>query len=68
MNWAQFKDLVSHVCLAGTVIASWFLTQEVTGSSLFNDKYFLSLNLANSLKKNSSVSILNNGRGHFEDP
>ena len=24
MNWAQFKDPVSHVCLAGTVVASWF--------------------------------------------
>ena len=25
MNWGQFKDHVSHMCLAGTVIASWFL-------------------------------------------
>ena len=28
MNSAQFKD-VSHMCLAGTMVASWFLTQEV---------------------------------------
>ena len=35
MNWAQFKDPVSHVCLAGTVVESWSLTQEVTGSSPF---------------------------------
>ena len=28
MNWSQFKDPVSHMCLAGTVVASWSLTQE----------------------------------------
>ena len=33
MNWAQFKDPVSHRFLAGTVVASWFVTQEVAGSS-----------------------------------
>ena len=31
MKWAQFKDPVSHVCLAGAVVASWSLTQEVVG-------------------------------------
>ena len=31
MDWAQFKDPVSHMCLAGTVVASWSLTQEVAG-------------------------------------
>ena len=31
MNWAQFKDPVSHMCLAGTVVASWSLTQDVAG-------------------------------------
>ena len=35
MNRSQFKDPVSHMCLAGTVAASWFLTQEVAGSSPF---------------------------------
>ena len=35
MNWAQFKDPVSHMCLAGTVVAAWSLTQEVAGSSPF---------------------------------
>ena len=29
MNWAQFKDPVSQMCLAGTVGASWSLTQEM---------------------------------------
>ena len=35
MNWAQFKDPVSHTCLAGTVVASLSLTQEVAGLSSF---------------------------------
>ena len=35
MNWAQFKDPVSHTCLAGAVVASWSLTQEVAGLSPF---------------------------------
>ena len=40
MNWTQFKDPVSHMCLAGDVVASWSLAQEVAGLSPFNDKYF----------------------------
>ena len=35
MNRAEFKDPVSHVCLAVIVVVSWFLTQEVAGSSPF---------------------------------
>ena len=38
------------MCLAGVVVVSYSLTQEVAGSSPFNDKYFLSLNLENSVK------------------
>ena len=38
------------MCLAGAVVASWSLTQEVTGSSPLKDKYFLSLNSLNSVK------------------
>ena len=30
MNWAQFTDPAIHICLAGTVVASWSLTQELT--------------------------------------
>ena len=29
MNWVQFKDDVSHMCLTGTVVASQSLSQEV---------------------------------------
>ena len=36
MNWTKFQDPVSHMCLAGTVLASWSLTQEVAGSNPFN--------------------------------
>ena len=35
MNWAEFKEPLSHVCLAGAVVASWALTQEMAGSSPF---------------------------------
>ena len=35
MNWVQFKDSVSHICLAGAVVASWSLTEEVAGLSPF---------------------------------
>ena len=35
MNWAQFKYPVSHMCLAGAVVASWSLIQEVAGLSPF---------------------------------
>ena len=51
MNWTQFKDPVSHICLAGAVVASWSLTQEVASSSPSNDKYFLWQNSLNSVRK-----------------
>ena len=35
MNWDQFKYPVSHMCLAGAVIAPWSLTQEVADSNPF---------------------------------
>ena len=31
--WTQFKDPASDMCIAGTVVASWPLVQEVAGSS-----------------------------------
>ena len=40
MNWAQFKDPVSHMCLAGAVVACWFVAQEVVGSHTFIAKIF----------------------------
>ena len=35
VNWTQFQDSVSHMCLAGAVVAPWFLTQEVAGLKPF---------------------------------
>ena len=40
MNWAQYKDPVSHMCLAGAVVTSWSFAPEGAGSSPLNDKYF----------------------------
>ena len=31
MKWPQFKDPETHMCLAGVVVASWSLRQEVAG-------------------------------------
>ena len=39
MNWAQFKDPVSHMCLASAMIASVSLKLEAAGSKPFNDRY-----------------------------
>ena len=50
INWAQYKDPVSHMRLAGAVIACWSITLEFVGLSCFNDKHFLSLNSLNSVK------------------
>ena len=35
MNWSQFKDPVSSICLAGAVVACWYHTQEMASSSPF---------------------------------
>ena len=58
MNWSQFKDPVSHMCLAGAVVAFLSLTQKVAGSSPFTVMTnILSLNSANSLKPFRENSI-----------
>ena len=35
MNWAQFKDPISHMCLAGAMVPPWSLPQEVADSNPF---------------------------------
>ena len=35
MNLGQFKDSVFQMCLAGTLITSWSLTQQVASLSPF---------------------------------
>ena len=37
MNWGQFKDPVSNMCLGGAVVASGSLTQEMAGSNTFTE-------------------------------
>ena len=37
MNLEQFKDPVSHMCLGGTVVASWSFTQEVNSVKSFRE-------------------------------
>ena len=37
MNRGQFKDPVAQMCLAGAVVSSQFLTQEVSGHILVTD-------------------------------
>ena len=40
MNWGQLKDPLCYLCLAGVVIASWFLTKEVAGRNTLVAKIF----------------------------
>ena len=56
MNLGQFKDPLSHLCLASAVVASWSLILETIGLNLFNDNY-LSLNLANSTKTLGEIQM-----------
>ena len=41
MNRGKIKDFLSHLCLAGAVVASWSLTLEATGLSPFNDLFII---------------------------
>ena len=63
MIWGQSKDPVSHMCLAGTIVAFWSLTQEVEGLSPFTERtIFLSLTMLNSMKtlRENSIGLLQN--------
>ena len=35
MNWSQFKDPVSNMCLAGAMVPSWSFTQEIANLNPF---------------------------------
>ena len=50
MNWAQFKNPLSHLCLAGVVVASWSLIVQATRSKSFNDNFS-----AKTFRKNSDI-------------
>ena len=34
-NWGQFKDPDSNMCLTDVLVAPWYFTQEMAGSSPF---------------------------------
>ena len=57
MNWPQFKDPVSHMCLAGTVVASWSLAQQEAGSSPFIVMTNIFANSVKTYRKNSNTPI-----------
>ena len=44
MIWSRFIDPLFYLCLTGSMVTSWPLTQEVAGSNYYiNYKYFWSL-------------------------
>ena len=62
MNWAQFKDPVSQMCFAGTVVASWSLIQEVAGLSPVMTNFFVTEFSVKTFRKNSNSSPLDHRR------
>ena len=67
MNWSQFKDPVSHMCLAGALLASRSLTQEMAGSdpfsvmtNIFITEYSVKRFRENSINTNLLCTISNN--------
>ena len=62
MNGTHFKDPISHMCLAGAVVASWPLTQEVASSSTFSVMtiFFVTkfAEFNETCRKNSSMRVL----------
>ena len=63
MNWTQFKDPVSHMCLAGTVVSilvTYTRGGWVAGSSPFTVMTnILSVNSANSVKTFRENAVVN---------
>ena len=57
MNWAQYKDPVSHMRIADTVVASWSLTQELSGSNHFTVTTNIFVTEFNELNSNSNVTF-----------
>ena len=55
MNWAQFKDPVSHMCLSSAVVASRSPTQEVAGSSSLMALFVLSSPSVTSISNESTL-------------
>ena len=63
MNWAQFEDPLYYLCLAGTVVTYWSLTQEVAGSNnLLKRILFFVTEFSNSVKtlRETQMITINN--------
>ena len=56
MTWGQFKDSLSYMCLAGFMVTTWSLTQEVAGFNNIFDKIcsLNSVNLMTTFGENSN--------------
>ena len=61
MNQGQFKNLFSHMCLAGAAAVHWSLTQDMAGSSSFagmtNILSLSSANLGKTFRENSIMLV-----------
>ena len=70
MNWVQFEDHVSHMFLAGAVVAYWSLTQEVAGSSPFTvmTNIFVTefAEFSETFRENSIVMLENRSQTHSQ--
>ena len=66
MNWAQFKDPVCYLSLAGAVVASWSLTQEIAGlnscTELILSNYFI-VDLTTNDTNSSEIRLKQNKYG-----
>ena len=62
MTGDEFKDPVSHMCLAGTAVAFWSLIQEVAGLSPFTVMANIFSEFSETFTKNSNVSISRNNQ------
>ena len=54
MNLTQFKDPVSHMSLAGAVVALMFLMQKMSGSSFFT---IMTVDSVKTFRENSIAMI-----------
>ena len=63
MTWSQFKNPVSHTCLADTVVISWSFTQKAALELFCYYQIFLALNSLNSLLNSVKTFRKNSIRG-----
>ena len=65
VNYGPFKDDVSHLCPVGAVVASWSLTQEVTGLNSFTSMTNILVKLISEELQCFSYRILSGNRDKF---